>query len=90
MSGLFWTGDEEGFGRRWVTFCAYSSAMCCAAAPWTCRRGAPGRAFTVTLTCCDDPALTATATGFTVEAAKTRAVEASDLVEHVGAWFLTL
>lgn len=29
-------------------------------------------------------ALTATATGFTVEAAKTRAVEASDLVEHVG------
>ena len=40
--------------------------------------------FTVTLTCCDDPALTATATGFTVEAAKTRAVEAADLVEHVG------
>ena len=43
-----------------------------------------GEPFTVTLTCCDDPALTATATGFTVEAAKTRAVEASDLVEHVG------
>ena len=43
-----------------------------------------GEPFTVTLTCCDDPALTATATGFTVEAAKTRAVEAADLVEHVG------
>ena len=43
-----------------------------------------GEPFTVTLTCCDNPALTATATGFTVEAAKTRAVEASDLVEHVG------
>ena len=43
-----------------------------------------GEPFTVTLTCCDDPALAATATGFTVEAAKTRAVEAADLVEHVG------
>ena len=43
-----------------------------------------GDPFTVTLTCCDAPALTATATGFTVEAAKTRAVEAADLVEHVG------
>ena len=43
-----------------------------------------GEPFTVTLTCCDGPSLTATATGFTVEAAKTRAVEASDLVEHVG------
>ena len=43
-----------------------------------------GEPFAVTLTCCDDPSLTATATGFTVEAAKTRAVEASDLVEHVG------
>ena len=43
-----------------------------------------GEPFAVTLTCCDDPALTATATGFTVEAAKTRAVEAADLVEHVG------
>ena len=43
-----------------------------------------GEPFTVTLTCCDNPALTATATGFTVEAAKTRAVEAADLVEHVG------
>ena len=43
-----------------------------------------GEPFTVTLTCCDDPTLTATATGFTVEAAKTRAVEAADLVEHVG------
>ena len=43
-----------------------------------------GEPFTVTLTCCSNPALTATATGFTVEAAKTRAVEAADLVEHVG------
>ncbi len=43
-----------------------------------------GEPFTVTLTCCDAPSLTATATGFTVEAAKTRAVEASDLLEHVG------
>lgn len=43
-----------------------------------------GEPFAVTLTCCDDPSLTATAAGFTVEAAKTRAVEASDLVEHVG------
>ena len=43
-----------------------------------------GEPFAVTLTCCDAPSLTATATGFTVEAAKTRAVEASDLVEHVG------
>ena len=43
-----------------------------------------GEPFTVTLTCCDNPALAATATGFTVEAAKTRAVEAADLVEHVG------
>lgn len=43
-----------------------------------------GEPFAVTLTCCDDPSLTATATGFTVETAKTRAVEASDLVEHVG------
>lgn len=43
-----------------------------------------GEPFTVTLTCCDSPVLTATATGFTVEAAKTRAVEAADLVEHVG------
>ena len=43
-----------------------------------------GEPFAVTLTCCDNPALTAAATGFTVEAAKTRAVEASDLVEHVG------
>lgn len=43
-----------------------------------------GEPFTVTLTCRDNPMLTATATGFIVEAAKTRAVEAADLVEHVG------
>lgn len=46
-----------------------------------------GEPFAVTLTCCDDPSLTATATGFTVEAAKTRAVEASDLGWSTsGAW----
>ena len=49
-----------------------------------CRVPRLGEPFTVTLTCCDEPTLTATATGFTVEAAKTRAVETSDLVEHVG------
>ena len=43
-----------------------------------------GEPFTVTLTCADDPALTATATGFTVEAARTRPVSAEDLAEHVG------
>ena len=43
-----------------------------------------GEPFTVTLTCCDDPSLTATATGFTVEAARTRPVSADDLAEHVG------
>ncbi|WP_239463236.1 U32 family peptidase [Collinsella intestinalis] len=43
-----------------------------------------GEPFTVTLTCVDDPALTATATGFVVEAARSRAVTADDLVEHVG------
>ena len=47
----------------------------------TARLGEP---FTVTLTCADDPALTATATGFVVEAARSRAVTADDLVEHVG------
>ena len=43
-----------------------------------------GQPFRVTLTCRDDPALTATAEGFTVEAARTRAVTREDLVEHVG------
>ena len=43
-----------------------------------------GEPFSVTLTCCDDPALTATAEGFDVEAARTRAVTRDDLVEHVG------
>ena len=47
----------------------------------TAHRGEP---FAVTLTCVDDPALTATATGFTVEAARTRPVSAADLAEHVG------
>ena len=45
------------------------------------RRGEP---FAVTITCADDPSLTATATGFTVEAARTRPVSATDLAEHVG------
>lgn len=43
-----------------------------------------GQPFTVELTCIDDPALSGRAEGFTVEAAKTRAVSAEDLVEHVG------
>ena len=43
-----------------------------------------GELFSVTLTCCDNPALTATAEGFTVEAARTRAVTRDDLIEHVG------
>lgn len=43
-----------------------------------------GQPFTVELTRIDDPALSGRAEGFTVEAAKTRAVSAEDLVEHVG------
>lgn len=43
-----------------------------------------GQPFTVELTCIDDPALSGRAEGFMVEAAKTRAVSAEDLVEHVG------
>lgn len=43
-----------------------------------------GQSFTVELTCIDDPALSGRAEGFTVESAKTRAVSAEDLVEHVG------
>lgn len=43
-----------------------------------------GKPFSVSLTCIDDPALTATATGFTVEPARTRPVSAADLTEHVG------
>ena len=43
-----------------------------------------GEPFSVTLTCSDDPSFTATATGFTVEAARTRPVGAEDLIEHVG------
>ena len=43
-----------------------------------------GDAFSVTLTCCDNPALTAAAEGFTVEAARTKAVTRDDLIEHVG------
>lgn len=43
-----------------------------------------GQPFTVELTCIDDPALSGRAEGFTAEAAKTRAVSAEDLVEHVG------
>lgn len=43
-----------------------------------------GQPFTVELTCIGDPALSGRAEGFTVESAKTRAVSAEDLVEHVG------
>lgn len=43
-----------------------------------------GRPFVVELICVDDPALSGRAYGFTVEAAKTRAVSAEELVEHVG------
>ncbi len=43
-----------------------------------------GQPFTVELTCIDDPALSGRAEGFMVESAKTRAVSAEDLVEHVG------
>lgn len=43
-----------------------------------------GQPFAVELTCIDDPALSGYAEGFTVESAKTRAVSAEDLVEHVG------
>lgn len=43
-----------------------------------------GQPFAVELTCVDDPTLSGRAEGFMVEAAKTRAVSAEDLVEHVG------
>ncbi len=43
-----------------------------------------GEPFSVTLTCADDPSFCATAAGFTVEAARSRAVSAEDLIEHVG------
>ncbi len=43
-----------------------------------------GQPFAGELTCIDDPALSGRAEGFTVESAKTRAVSAEDLVEHVG------
>ena len=43
-----------------------------------------GKPFRVTLTCCDNPSLAATVEGFTVEAARTKAVTRDDLIEHVG------
>ena len=43
-----------------------------------------GEPFTVTLTCTDNPSLTAHAEGFVVEAARTRPVTRDDLVKHVG------
>lgn len=43
-----------------------------------------GQPFAVELACIDDPTLSGRAEDFTVEAAKTRAVSAEDLVEHVG------
>lgn len=43
-----------------------------------------GEPFTVTLACSDDPSISATVTGFTVERARTKAVTPQDLIEHVG------
>ena len=43
-----------------------------------------GEPFEVVLTCCDDPELSASASGFMVEPAHTRAVGAAELAEHVG------
>lgn len=43
-----------------------------------------GEPFLVELSCADDPSLRACATGFTVEAARTRAVTDDELEEHVG------
>ena len=43
-----------------------------------------GEPFSVTLSCADNPSQAATATGFTVEAARTRPVSREDLIEHVG------
>ena len=43
-----------------------------------------GQPFSVVLTCCDNPNLTARVEGFTVEAARTKAVTRDDLIEHVG------
>ncbi|WP_343283983.1 U32 family peptidase [Collinsella sp. An7] len=43
-----------------------------------------GEPFVVELTCCEDPSLAARAEGFTVETARSRAVTADDLIEHVG------
>ncbi len=43
-----------------------------------------GELFRVELSCADDPALTAQASGFTVEPARTRPVTREDLIEHVG------
>lgn len=43
-----------------------------------------GQPFVVELASVDDPTLSGRAEGFTVESAKTRAVSAEDLVEHVG------
>ena len=43
-----------------------------------------GEPFAVTLSCVDDDSRAAEATGFIVEAARTRAVTRNDLVEHVG------
>ena len=59
--------------------------------PWPRRRPVKvrvrsrvGEPFTVELACLDDPALSARAEGFVVEAARTRPVSEADLVEHVG------
>ena len=43
-----------------------------------------GQPFTVELRCVDDDAVLGRAEGFIIEAARTRAVRADDLIEHVG------
>lgn len=43
-----------------------------------------GEPFCVEISCCDESTLRGRAEGFTVEAARTRAVSQDDLIEHVG------
>lgn len=40
--------------------------------------------FTVSLSCCDNPAFSVSVTGFTVEPARTKAITSEDLIEHAG------
>lgn len=43
-----------------------------------------GKPFRVTLSCCDQPELTAFAEGFVVEPARSKSITREDLIEHVG------